>query len=630
MSAEQLIADARIYTADLTKTASKSIDDAVNSVSAVGYSLPNFQKATLPTAPATSTGLIVPTLAPITLDDAGIIPAAPTFQDIPTLEAGIAPVLSVSTPTLNMPSVPNGTAEFVFSPPTIADITFPEPPSALTDPIFDAPVLSVNAAPVSPQVSLPAFTALAPTDLPATPTDYVAQFSSAYSGIAPSAISMLDGYVDSMLAKRNPRFAEQMAAIETQLATYMAGGTGLDPTAENAIYERSRSKNDAEARRVRDALYAEAASNGFTLPSGAMSSALAQARQAGADNNAKASTEIAVMQAEMEQKNLQFAVTTSTGLRTAVLSATIGYHQNLITINGQAIDYAKTVLSAIIEVYNTAIKAFGIKVEGFRAQALVYETQLKGAMAGIDLYRAQISALEALTNVDKTKVEVYRARIESLMSLASVYRARVEAVMGRVSLERTKLEVFQSRVQAYGAYVQGKSSEWQGYSAAISGESAKVRLYGEQISAFSAQVESYKSTIQAKTEVIRSISLSDEARARNYSALVSGYSAKVQAVGDIARTKIAGEQLQLAGFEAQVRLAVANAELYSNYYKNTTYAAIENANGNLKAQIAGVESQRAFGDVIARLGTANAGIFGNLASAGLSGMNTLAADVLTG
>ena len=42
-----------------------------------------------------------------------------------------------------------------------------------------------------------------------------------------------------------------------------------------------------------------------------------------------------------------------------------------------------------------------------------------------------------------------------------------------------------------------------------------------------------------------------------------------------------------------------------------------------KAAVAGIESQRSYGQTIAQLGTANAQIYGNLASSAMAGMNTL-------
>lgn len=627
MSVETLISQAQGYAATVANQANTAMQAASNAVQAVGYSVPNFYPVALPDAPPTGVTLELPQMDTVTLD----LPAEPTgslvFQDISPFEAGAAPELSASMPTVTLPTEPSQVAQFNGVAPTVdTSIAFPSPPAELLNPLIQAPTLTDRDEPDKPQTALPVFSALAPVDAAVAPTDHESRFAHAYASATPGTVAMLDGYVDAMLAKFNPRYAEQMAAIENQLAKYLQGGTGLNPSVENAIYERARDKNAAEARRVRDAAMREAAANGFTIPSGATLAIIRQARQAGADNNARAASEIVVMQAEMEQKNLQFAVTTSAGLRTTLLNAALSYHQNLISINGQSLEYAKTVLSSIIEVYNTAVKAYGLKLDAYRAEAAVFETKLKSAMAGMELYRMEIAALEALANVDRAKVDVYRARIESLTSLSNVYRAQIEAVTGRVSLEKLKLDVFQTQVQSYSALVQAKNAEWQGYSAAMEGQTAKVKIYASQVDAFNSQVNGYKAQIEAKSEVVRAQAATNKARADQYAAILSGYQTIVQARGEKARTQLENQRQVVLAFQAKTQATVANAQVRNEYYKSVSTVGIANAELQMKAMVEDAKGRREFGQTLAQLSAANGNVYANLAQAAMAGMNTLAAQ----
>lgn len=629
MTVEAMITAAQGYAGDVTGGARNALDDAASMVRAVGYSIPNFEPVSLPDAPATSTGLTAPTLADVTLDLPAEPGSAPVFQDISAIEAGTLPQLTAAVPTLTLPTAPAQIAAFLQAAPGITtSFSFPGPPDALMNPLIEAPMLAERAAPTAPQVMLPVFGALAPVNDTQAPSNLQGQFSAAYAGAAQTTITMLDGQVDALLTKHNPRYHEQMGGIETQLATYLNGGTGLKPEVEDAIYSRAREKNDLEVARVRNAAYSEAASRGFTLPPGALLSAVARARQEAANNNLKAASDIVVMQAEMEQKNLQFALTTSASLRTAMLQASLSYHQNLISINGQALDYAKSILSAILETYNTAVKAFSLKLDSYKAEAVVYETRLKSAMAGIDLYQAELKALEILTTVDRAKVDVYRARIESLRAYADVYKSQIDAVLGRASLEKLKLDLFQSQVQAYSAQVQGKNAEWQGYSAAIGGQTAIAGLFKTQVDAFSAQLQGYRAGIDAKAEVVRAQAATNQARAGQYAATLSGYTAVVQARGEKARTQLENQRQEVIAFQVQSQVALANAQVQNEYYKSVSMVSIENAKLKLTGMIQGADSQRAFGQSIASLGAASAGVYANLASAAMSGMNTLASRTL--
>lgn len=629
MSVPDLLADARAYTADLADQASAAMDEAIELVRAVGYTIPNYFPATLPAAPVSEIDLTAPVLDPVNLDLPVEPSGSPVYQDISPLELLALPELTASAPTISLPSRPSQVAEFLTAAPGIdTNIAFPEPPDALINPVFIEPVIADRAEPQRPTIALPSLDATAPVDNVVVPTDYETRFAAAYRDAAPSTIAMVDGYVDAQLLKINPQFHVQMAALEAQLSTYLAGGTGLSTDVEDALYERMRDKMNAEAGRVRDAAYSEAADLGFTLPSGALAAAVQQARQAGADNNARASVEIAVQQAEMEQKNLQFAVTTSVGLRTVALNASLNYMQNLVTINGQALEYAKGVLSAIVEVFNTAVKAYGYKLDAYRAETVVYEVRLKAAMSYIELYKAEIDALQALTVVDRARVDVYRAKIEALTAVSNVYRAQIEAVQGRVSLEKLQLDVFQAQVQAHGAYVQGKTAEWQGYAAAIEGEVAQVKMYGAQVEAYNAQLTGYRSVVEAGSERVRAQALTNQARATNYAATLSGYAAVVDARAKKATVTMENQRQTILAYTAQVQAEIGNAQVQQEYYRSFAQIAVANAGQRMTAQVETGNSTRAFGETLAKLGNSNAVIFGNLAGSALSGMNSLAAETL--
>lgn len=626
----ELTTEAKNFTSSLTADATAAIDSAVKAVERVGYTALSFTGVTLPAPPPSSITLSPPILDTITLD----LPVEPNtelvFQDISPIEVGTLPTLSVTAPTITLPTEPAALAGFTQVAPVIStNFVFPEPPAQLLNPLIDAPVIADRDEPDKPQVLLPSFTAVAPINDTVAPDDLAGTFDAAYRNAAPSTIAMLDGYVDAMLTKFNPRFHDQMAAIEAQLDRYLAGGTGFTPAVENAIYERARQKNSAETRRNVDAAYAEAARMGFTLPSGALTSAIQAARQSGSDNNAQANREIVIKQAEIEQQNLQFAVTTSTGLRTTLISASLNYHQNLISINGQALDIAKSMVANVIEVYNASVRAFGVRLDAYRAETQVFEVKLKAAMTGIDLYKAEIDALQALTNVDRAKVDVYRARIETLTSLSNVYKAQIDAVQGRASLEKLKLEVFQTQVQTFATQVQARNSEWQGYTAAIGGQRAKAEIFQTQVQAYGAQVNAFKAGIDAKAEVVRAQAITNDARAKNYGAILSGYKTLVEARGDVARTKLENQRQSIVSYEAKLRGQVANAQVASDYYKAASTVGIANAELSIKAAMASADMQRSFTSTLAQLAGQNASTHASVTSAALSGMNTLVAQTLS-
>lgn len=624
MAVADLISNAQGYAATVTSAANSAMSAAASAANAIPIFNISYTPATIPPVPALPT-LQSPQMDTVNLDLPADPGDAPQFQDIAALDAGFIPVLGASAPSVNLPNQPVSLPTFGKVTPLInTSLAFPSAPS-LVAPV--EPVFAEHTIPTAPAVSLPAFTAVAPTDNTVAPTNLSGTFGTEYATAAPSMVAMANGYVDAMLAKMNPQYHTQMSAIEAQLSKYLAGGTGLNAAVENAIYERARYKNDAEARRVRDAALNDAAARGFTLPTGALTSAMQQARQAGADSNAQAAREIVVMQAEMEQKNLQFAVTTSAALRNSVLNATIAYMQNLTTINGQALDYAKSILNAVVETYNIAAKAFGVKLEAYKTEAQVYEVKMRGAMAGIEIYTAEIKALEAMVNVDRTKVEVYRAKVESLTVYQNLYRSQIDAVLGKAQLEKLKLDVFQAEVQAYQAQVQAKNAEWQGYTAAIEGETAKVKAYGEQVAAYSAQVTGYQATVQAKAEQVKATAATNQARAAQFAASMEGYKALVEAKGAVARTELENQRQRITAFQAETTAQVASYTAQVENFKASAQIAIENAKLAIQTMLSTAESTRSHGKAVADVATANANVLAHMAGSAMAGINSLAAEM---
>ncbi len=627
ITASDVIQDARGYVKPLVDVANSSMADAISAVQwAHEPTIPSVF-ATLPAPPDGIKDLVAPTLVDITFD----LPTAPstnlTFQDISPIDAGGVPTLGVSAPSVNLPEKPSQLPEFQAILPSVdLSAQFPQAPDLIMP---TAPTLPTRAEPRAPTTILPTFDGVKPTNLPVAPTDLEGDFNAAYHAAAPEFIAMVNGYVDAELTKLNPQYHAQMARIEAQLSKYLAGGTGLSPAVENAIYERAQGKNNAEARRVRDQAYSDAAKRGFTLPPGALSASIQLARQNAADNNAQAGREIVVMQAEMEQKNLQFAVTTSVGLRTAMVNAMMSYMQNLGSLNGQALDYAKSVLNAVIETYNTAVKVFTTQLEAYRTEAAVFETLMRGALAGIEVYKAEVQALEALTQVDRAQIEIYRARIDVLTAASNMYRTQVDAVVSKAQLEKLKIDVFQAQVQAFGAQVQAKNAEWQGYSAAIQGEEAKARVYGVQVQAFGAQVNAFAAQVQARGEVVRAQALTNDARAKQFTAEMTGYQAIVQAKAEVAKTQLENQRQAVIAFEAETKAVIAKAQVAISYYQATGQISVENARIILQGVIADVEAKSKYLTTLATLHQANATIHGNLGGAALAGMNTLAANTET-
>jgi hypothetical protein len=622
---DELIDDARGYAQSLQNTAAEMVGQATAAIGQLGapfvVSGPAFED---------QPQVVFPDAVPeftVQAFDAGTAPAAPGPNDLvnlPTLEITAQPVLTATDPGFTDPSKPAPLGAFTTQAPVIrTDFVFPDVPPQLQEINILPPDLPVRTEPAKPEYQLPVFDAQAPADIPNPPTDYDEKFVKAYRDAAPTMMASLEGQMDGFLRRINPQFFDQMARLEGKLTTYIEGGTALSPAIENAIAARAADKINGEYRRAHAAAYQDAARRGFTLPDGVLNSNAMQARQAGADNNARAAMDIAIKQAELEQQNIQFAITTSTQLRNIALSTALNYHGNLVTLNGQAVQYAQAVLNAAVAVYDAMVKAYAARLDAYRAEAMVYQTRMQAVQVLAEIYQSEVNALVALTQADNAKVSLYRARLEALDTLAKIYRDQIEVVQAQANIEKTKIELYGSQVQAFGTMAQAKSAEWSGYSAAVGGQEARIRAYTERVRAYSAQVDAWKATIDAQQAKINSYAKFNEDKMRIYTAEVEGYRAKVGAQATVASTLLENQRTKLMSYTAKISSSEAQARLAQQYYatraqisdsefRTVSQLAIQNAELNTKQ----IQS-------VAQTALSGADVYSRMAQSALAGMNTL-------
>lgn len=619
-----LISGAKNRADTLQRDASAALGNATKAIADAGKDLPDdLPSYTLPNTPNVPVLPAIPVINLVSLDAMPSQPARPNIQaPDATINQTMPMAPNTSGITVVEPVRPGQTPSFGKSAPTI-NTNFPAPvrPAAFTG---SAPSLTSISMPPAPTRNAPVFSGVRPADVGAAP-DVGTAFNSAWSSASTSFRSMATSEVDRFMAEVNPQYRAQLDALEEKLAEFISGDieTGFKPAVEQAIYGRSQARQDAEAKRTADEALTRAARMGFTMPSGALMGAVNKARQAAADNNAQASREIVVMQAEMQQKNLQFALSTSAQLRQSMVQARISYHGNLIQLNGQATQYAAAVADSLVKTYDLAVRAFNARLDAYRADAGVFETLVRASLAEIDVYKAQIEGELAKVKVDEARVQVYRTQVEAHQNAVQAYQTNVQALVALASLEKMKLEGFEAEVRAFSAEVQASKSEWDAYSAAWNGEESKVKALLAQTQVYTAQVEGFRAAVSA--DATRS-----EAQARVNTANLNAYEADVRAWGELARANAAKVSATIqaqdslvkayqVGSQAVIAQANADAERYRAVAQITMEDAKLHGNHELEAAKLKVSAIKAASDT----GVSAAQVYRGLAESAMSGLTTL-------
>lgn len=627
---DEIIEAARLYADRVRDDARREVDNARNRLvpgwDAIRQAIPSRMEMVPPKEFLPPDGLSSP---PDYEWKDLVLPSDPTDHEpldpIPPYVSKDAPVFEGDAPRFDVPSKPTELEGFKASLPVQQSVVFPEPPSELESPQLQPVRFGEYAVPTRPPMTLPTQPDAMPVFEGQEPGDLSDQFERKQRNELDTLNTLAGAYVDQMISKFAPNHKAGMAELEGRLEKYMKGGTALSAEVEDAIYRRAQERNDREAERVQRAAFSDVAARGFTLPTGTLAATLARARMEAASNNSKAASDIAVAQAELEQRNIQFAVTASAALRTTVLNMTQAWLQGILAINGQALDSAKAVMAAVIEAYNVSVKVYTTKLEAWRAEVAMFDSKINFELSKVEVYKAEIQALEAAYSVDQMKVDQYKAEVSRLSALADLYKSRIDAVMGKVTLEKAKVEVFQVQAQAYASQVQAKQAEWQAFSAEIGGHTADVQAYNARASAFASEVQAYKTEIDAKVAEINATAAKNNSIVDAYKARVQSYAAAVQAESASNSANIENEKNKGINYKWQLDQESTRMQLHLDYQRSEAARVLEEAKQKFaselkKAEIA-IESARLEGGFAEKTVDMYAGV----AQAALSGLNVLAA-----
>lgn len=107
--------------------------------------------------------------------------------------------------------------------------------------------------------------------------------------------------------------------------TITNGGTGINVTIEDQVWQRDRDRIVADTRRVKNQISTGYAAKGYFIPSGSMLKKMEQAEYEGSGKLGIASTSVAAKQLEIEIETIKFAIGKAIDSRTMAMNAAADY-----------------------------------------------------------------------------------------------------------------------------------------------------------------------------------------------------------------------------------------------------------------------------------------------------------------
>lgn len=488
----------------------------------IGYTL------SLPAVPAAPT-VNFPALA--SPDDLTLLPVDPVVpEDTPDFTATV-PVLQILDKPTALSATEPGDA------PLVTDVVLPDAPVIVFP---DDPLMQLISIPTAPTLDLPVWSGIAPdgTSLVTPTTGFV----------------WSEDYYDSSL----------LNSVSSRLTTMLAGGTGLPPSIEQAIWDRGRAREDVIAKKATQEAYEEFASRGFALPSGALAGRVAEVWQKNREAGSTFSRDVAIKQAELEVENLKYSVTTGIQLEGQLMTYSGQYAQ-------RALDAAKTTVQVAIDIFNAQISLYNARLQAYQTEAQVYKELIQAETIRLEQYRLEIDAQKLIGEINMQAIQIYKTRIDALMAAVELYKAELEGVKTVVDVDRVRIEGFRATVDAYKAMVDAKTSEYQAWSESIKGEVAKVSIYEAQARAYGSLVDAYRTGETVKIENMKSKIDANELLVKAFAAEVDYLAEQVKAAvaqvdtsvkiydgqAKVYASQVGGEEARVRALAEQVRLIIA-------------------------------------------------------------------------
>ncbi len=455
----------------------------------------------------------------ITIDD--FDEAAPTIDtsDQPTL-------VFPESPTITLDTVPEvATADEVTTPddPTIEDVTAPTL-LTLTTPTFAG--VDLDETFLATLKEIPTLTLVAPT---------------------PYTHSVGAEYTSTLLT-----------TVKALLNTRAAGGTGLDPTVEAAIFGRGQDRETLTLQANIDEVERTSEALGWTLPADVLAGGVRKAQENYYAKLGDLSRDVTIKQADLEQANLKDTI--SYGIQLEGQLVTYSYQLERL-----AFENSSKVADNAISVHNAQLEKFKTTLEAYNIAKGVYAEIIRGQQMYVDVFRAEIAAEQAKADANKTLIEQYKAQIDAGLSIVRIFEAKMNAAKTRMELEQIKVQASAERIKGFVAKINGETAKIELYKAGVAAEGTKAQAWDTLMHGRLAEMEGYKAKAnafqakagaqeaKAKAELSRFVALIQAKTAEydGWRTIIEGEKARLQAIGQKAESVLAGYKVDAAIIESQ-------------------------------------------------------------------------------
>jgi hypothetical protein len=489
----------------------------------------------------------VPPFTPEVVDPPTFSLPTPSFTDGAPERPGMLPV------TFEMPEPPS-------APPDAPDILFPAAPILGAAPVApQMPVMADVTVPDSPEYTLPAVPTIDELNLPDAPDIDLSQFTIARPEFDTSDIEQGIGFdyigtvqqVRAMLGD-----APQVAGLVAKIEEMLVGGTGLEPNAERAMYERSIARDDLASRQAVDEAMLQWSSRGFSLPGASVNATLARIQMENRQARQNHNREVYIRAHEVAVENLRFAVQQGIAYQGMLFENYLRFYDAARQIADGAFNVVQLMVNARIEMFKTELLVFQADIERFKAE-------LQAELSKLEEYRIRLEGERVRAELSRLKVEVYQAQLQGVLAVVQIFRTQVDAANAQVQMNLSKVEQYKALLDGNRLRLDMDKLRYDIYGTAVQAEATKVGVFEAQTRAFGELVRAYTAEVQGESARVGAINDANKARADIYGSEIRAWATAIGA--DVERMNGAVNafrgQVELFGAQVQQNSAFASVHM---------------------------------------------------------------------
>lgn len=442
-------------------------DVAMTNPPATGLSLPGNVSVNVPgisaNSPARPTGNIEAIKARVAQSPPSSFATTPVVTNFPTVDEK-----EITLPDVDLPDAPTFTTEVSADKPFIAD------------------VVNANA----PTESVPSkLTSIGSYTIPAPPAVEIADFGDPLPAYTLEVPTTQFAYVE-------PTYSSALKdALALKLKSDVEnGGTGLSEEVEDAIWERTRERDNKDYEEASTKVDSKWSERGFSLADGVLTELQRDLIVDDRNQRQERSRDILIKQAELAQVNTHFAITSSLSLEQLELN-----HAN--QIYNRALEAEKATIEFGIAYHNLKIADFNIQLQRHQSQAVEQGSRLEAEKVRLEAYRVELLEAEAKSNLDKDLLAEYNLDLERYDKLLKLFTAEQGAVATALGIEGLKIDFYKENINDHKARIDAQGKQAELYLAQVEGELGKVKLYSAELEAERTRVATLK--VQADIELAK-------------------------------------------------------------------------------------------------------------------------------